>query len=901
MVPGSGFGIQQWGWTMEEPIQVLGETPWITRSQVPLTPAATIRMLTSLESYLETGAGSPYLAGVLRRIGVDRILLRHDLDQGAAQSISSGLVSQALASSPGIERVETFGRLAFGPAIEVYDVVGGADGYRVRDADDVVTVASSVEDAVTAVGAGLVDEDQPMLVQGETGRAADIVGDGYRLRERAFGRVHDAESNVMAPGDPYHAGRVLPNYPGPDGSTPVSARYFGIAGVTATTANGYADVFGPVRPETAPWATLDGDPATYWLSAPFVPSLGQSIEIDLGQTHTLDDVALSEPLSVLGLDPVSSWRVSAGGASVVVTPDPVTRSAVADLGGVRADRLSVAVADGPAGGGQASLATIEIDGVTTSRSLAVGTRGTAPDLDLVFTAAAETRACSPTLLGPDCSLSRQRPSEESTGIDRTVTLDHAGRFEVSGDVVARSLPGTAQLLRPLGGIQVTGSSWLASDPGVSPRMAYDDDGATSWVADPRDPAPTLTFDLGRTRRITRLAISPPAPVAVRPTRVELSTDDESRVIDLDTLLDGVARFAPLRTDELTLTFSRPGDDTGRPLGVGEVILGPGRLSVPIDGAEPTGAVCGLGPQLVVDGRTRPTRVEGPIGAVIGNGRLAVSLCDGDLSLAAGEHRIVLRSSEQFQPVSLELRGDDARTSGSSSRTLGVVSRTDTRSVLEVSPGPEAVLSAPQSFNRGWSASVDGRRLEPVEVDGWAQGWVLPADTSGQVVLSFEPQRAYVVTLVGGLALMGLVLLTAAVVGVRTRLAPNSSTSPGSSPSPSPSADPAPDPRGRRGPRSWSPLAATVVATTACAVLGGVVGGPFVALAAALGSVLAGRRVLAVALASLLMLAGLLVVVVQLLDAPVTPDATADLLTGAGLALAMAAAWRHRSPDTAGAP
>ncbi|HET9422775.1 MAG TPA: alpha-(1-_3)-arabinofuranosyltransferase family protein, partial [Nocardioides sp.] len=133
VVPGSGFGIQTWGWTMEEPMQVLADSRWVTRSQVPLTPAPTIRMLSALEEYLESGAGSPYLRNMLERIGVDKVLVRHDLDPDVSLSTPSTLVALALARSPGIERVATFGELEFGPAIEVFEVqnaFGGSMGRR---------------------------------------------------------------------------------------------------------------------------------------------------------------------------------------------------------------------------------------------------------------------------------------------------------------------------------------------------------------------------------------------------------------------------------------------------------------------------------------------------------------------------------------------------------------------------------------------------------------------------------------------------------------------------------------------------------------------------------------------------------------------------------------------------
>ncbi|MBV9832565.1 MAG: DUF3367 domain-containing protein, partial [Marmoricola sp.] len=234
VVPGTGFGIQRWGWTMEEPLEVLGRRPWITRSQVPLTPAASIRMQTALEGFIETGSGSPYLGDMLQRIGVHFILVRHDLDARIADAPISSLVSIALARSRGIHKVAQFGTAGAGPALEVFEVDGPAStGFRVRDVADTLTIGSGVEDAVTAIGAGMVGSDQAVVVRGDSGweRPVDILGDGYRKTERNFGRVHDTESEVMSPTDRYTGGRKIPNYPDAPGAEPVTARYLGFRGV----------------------------------------------------------------------------------------------------------------------------------------------------------------------------------------------------------------------------------------------------------------------------------------------------------------------------------------------------------------------------------------------------------------------------------------------------------------------------------------------------------------------------------------------------------------------------------------------------------------------------------------------------------------------------------------------
>ena len=152
------------------------------------------------------------------------------------------------------------------------------------------------------------------------------------------------------------------------------------------------------------------------------------------------------------------------------------------------------------------------------------------------------------------------------------------------------------------------------------------------------------------------------------------------------------------------------------------------------------------------------------------GQLAVRPCGGRIRLTEGEHRVELRSTEQFQPVSIALTaaGPNAPVEPVPPGAGGVVRRHPARARRRTGRGGDPLDAAelqPGLDRRAWTA----QELDPVQVDGWAQGWVLPEDTSGEVVLTFEPQRGYLITLIAGLVLLGLVLLWAAWVGLRTRL------------------------------------------------------------------------------------------------------------------------------------
>lgn len=768
VVPGSGFAIQQWGWTMEEPMVALARSPWVTRNQVPLAPAETIRMLDQLESTLETGTGSAFLGTMLSRLGIDHIVVRHDLDTEHADTIPSSLVSIALARSTGIRRVATFGQLAFGPAVEVFRVVPRRQPQvQVRDLDDVVTVASSAADVLTAVGYGFVGAAAPTITVGDLGweHPADIVGDSVRRVERNFGRVHQATSGVMSRQDRFRIDRRVHDYLLEADPVPIMAQYLGFHDVAASSSAGYADGVGAVLPEAAPFAALDGDPATAWWSDGFEQPVGQWLRVTLDSRQPLHKVTVAQPRTDR-VYRVTRWQVSAGGQDLVITSDPDTGSATVDFTGARADEITVtalAVADGSAAAGPVGISEVQIQGVSTGRTLTVPGVGAGRATNFMFTAEPETRGCVTTLLGPDCDPSRQRTSEESTGIDRLVSVGSAGRWDLTGVAIARSGPATEILIDPLGGVRAEGSSWLLGDPTISPRMAYDGSPTTSWIAADGDLHPTLHFTLPRPRTFTRLGVGAPASPAHAPSSAVITTPGgQIRRVDLN----GFGVFKPLRTGDFTIAFSGPRGVDG-PLGMSEVYLTPGKVTVPLVGAAPTGSICGYGPPVEINGHEYKTQVRGVIGDVVSAGPLGFSVCGAKhIRMRPGLNRVRIGSTEQFQPVDVRIAATTPHRATTSSRVARVLSSADTRWRIRVSAGKDALLSSGWNFNAGWVATLGGKTLQPLRVDGWSQGWKVPAGAAGIVEIEYVPQDRYLAGLLGGLGVLAVILVLALVDLIR---------------------------------------------------------------------------------------------------------------------------------------
>jgi arabinofuranan 3-O-arabinosyltransferase len=157
----------------------------------------------------------------------------------------------------------------------------------------------------------------------------------------------------------------------------------------------------------------------------------------------------------------------------------------------------------------------------------------------------------------------------------------------------------------------------------------------------------------------------------------------------------------------------------------------------------------------VDGQTYRTEVSGTLADVVAGRPLAWRSCDGPVRLDAGDHRIVAEQTAQFQPVTLALRpegGDDGAARRGQAPRMRIGTWGDERRVVSVSAGPAAVLRIPENVNEGWRATLDGERLEPVVLDGWQQGYRIPAGRGGDVVLEFAPGTWYRSTLLAGLVL-----------------------------------------------------------------------------------------------------------------------------------------------------
>lgn len=856
VVPGARRPAYDWGSTTDEITQPLLESSWAVRNSIPFTPPTTIRLLDAIEATLSSGAGSAGLADLLARSGISHVLFRADLDHGRSDTTRPAVVRQALQRSPGLTRVTTFGPVRGGPeavdelrdqgldvpgrALEVYQVNRRVEPVVAYDRTDVATVVGGPESLLDLAAAGLLSPAPTVLAgdaeasEAEAGGGSGPVAmtDGLRRREVSFGRSQDNVSHTHTGDEPLASSAPAHDYL-PDWAADWStvAEFEGISSIRAATARSQVSTPGGNRSEHQPYAAMDGDPTTSWQSAPYSHGDRQWIEVALENPTNITKVELSFDLTADVLP--TTVTVTAGYESRTVESfgDRMTF----DLDGIHAtQRIRISIDDTftlrALGAGVVGISEISIPGIRTSRTLRLpDAPATEQPPAVVVSADPRTPACFMVDGKPHCSTNAIRGSEDGRTIDRTLTLPAAETYDpqlwarpMDGSALHAALDEAVTAAQALGlAPEVSASSTGVPHPTRRPGAVLDGDPATSWSPATSDDAPILRLTWLRPQVISGLRFAvDPAVAATRLGSVRVIADDGIRGGLLGE--DGVLTLdPPARTNEITIQFLDPPsaasiDPYGfrlpepLPIAVGEITVLPGAPTSRADLDTPLTLGCGSGPTLTIGEETVTTALRGTVRDLLELREVPAEPCgtDPELSLGATEHRLIAAASQFATPTRVALVPQQ-RTGVLGPSALDVTAWAATERRVQVAEhAVERVLAVRENTNPGWQATLAGEPLRPMVVDGWQQGWVLPAGAAGEVVLRFTPDRPYQVALLtGGALLLGVALL--ALLPERR----------GSGPA-------RPARRPRRPTNRSLPLLA--VGATALILLGGLVGGALVA-------------------------------------------------------------------------
>ncbi len=323
------------------------------------------------------------------------------------------------------------------------------------------------------------------------------------------------------------------------------------------------------------------------------------------------------------------------------------------------------------------------------------------------------------------------------------------------------------------------SSSRFADPVGRPGAVVDGDLATAWAPAASEGNPLLRMTWSQPRAISGLRLRLNArAAATRLGAVQVIGDEGVRGGFLND--DGIVRFdEPLMTDAITiLLYGQPsaysydpysGWLEALPIAVGEITVLPDGPSSPIDQESKVDLACGSGPTIRVGAATLQTRISATVSDLLQMREIKAEPCDDGvrLSLSAGETRVVAAGSSLALPTRLSLV-PDVPTVSPTPTIIRVDEWSATQRRLHLDPhAVDRVMAVRENANAGWQASASGQVLTPLVVDGWQQGWIVPAGVSGEIVLRFRPDASYRAALAaGGVLLLAIVLI--ALVPARRR-------------------------------------------------------------------------------------------------------------------------------------
>jgi arabinofuranan 3-O-arabinosyltransferase len=802
VVPATAHGLYTWGSPIDQPLDVLARSRWAQRDFVPFGTAGSRRALDAVEQALMSGGEVPGLRDFLARAGLHEVVVRNDLDPDQIGYVPPQTVARTLEAS-GYRKVAGFGPLMTGgriaantpvqvqglfprrQAVEIYQPEG------VRRPGEVaakpVSATASVSggpESLLTLSADPSMAGRPTVLTGDrhpgTGTPAlQATGDGMRRADTRFGLVNSGTSytytadernpsgSLTDPGDPPR--QILPKS-GTRHQTTATLR--GALSVTASSSGNWLFQL----PRYDPVGAFDGNPDTAWAEGSAGTPVGQWLRIEFAQTLRLPDSLQLTPLPGDGMRAApTSVRVQTdtGSADSPLQPNGTPQTVKAPPGTAKWLKITITGSQTPKPGlSGAGFSEVSVPGVQVTRLLSLP--ADAERSDAPAEVVSLHRGSDPGGLSP---------ASAEVGLHRQFRTGSGGTYTIAGQALA--VPGGAldTLLaqvapgqRPR--VEITADSTSRTGTALSARNLLDGDITTAWIA---GDSPVLHLRWQGKKRVSEMVLAAAGGLSTRPEEVLINSPDGAATAGVDA--NGWVRFPAITTDRLDITISKTapltlhnpvaGQELQLPVGLNEVYLpelGSMLRTTPPPARARFSLPCGQGPALAVDGTLHATKASGRIRDLTERRPVKVQLCGdeakgGKLRLDPGRHTVEAGDAGPMALTDVTLTRGKPAAAASETRAVRAKDWSGDRRTVTVAPGQAVYLQTYENHNDGWKATLNGRTLTPLRVDGWQQAFLVPAGQGGTVTLTYEPATTYQAGLIGGAAAL---LALAALAFARRR-------------------------------------------------------------------------------------------------------------------------------------
>ena len=765
----------------------------------PNASAPAANYLAALDDTLQSGtAPRDFVSTAARYLGVDKILLRHDIDwqtEGGAPPLQT---AATLDGDRGLSDERNFGdpgEYLFASAADVDEQTAKLTPLQLFSVDDARTAlrAESAEGSLLVAGDGWsvpqltaagdlhtspsfeyaagLSTAQFQQRLSTSGRL--VLTDTNARRDTLTTRLTDGQGALLSAGEPLQVTRTL--------GTNTDDQTVLVRSGARVTASSYGGAFIGM-PYAVPENALDGNPETAWLFGDFGRADGQWLQIGLPKQQDLHTVKIAQVGGDSGVR-IDKVTVRAGSVQRTVSlPDSGYGSV--DLGGVRADTVRITI-DSTRGSGYnvVGIRDIELGGADDDGAVAVRAARTPLTFDTAYAAlsSAGKREFDTTPL--DVLLTRVRGGaagndDPESGLQRIVTLPDAREFGATATVRVTNAQERQRLQDDLAGyatdVRVTASGTTFDQAALRPSQAADGSSSTAWIpaSTGKDGATSMVgawWQINTARRaITSVTINQQRGIG---DDTGVSTRWADRVA---VLVDGKQVATATLKHDGTTTIPVPGDVQGSAVRV-QILSdsgaprGPAPRFVTID----TGARVHQGTGATAPDTCRDvTTVDGtavqmrPATDAVSASGTAWRACKSTLSLSAGEHTIA--PSDGYVLDTLQLHDQQpARVTAGATPTQQITRNDATRKTISIHGAGTVNVLIGQSYDARWTATANGKDLgAPQVIDGYSTGWRLTTSGDTVVDIHYAPQTSANVALAGS----GAFLLAALVLaGRRSRL------------------------------------------------------------------------------------------------------------------------------------
>ncbi|MCK1795796.1 alpha-(1-_3)-arabinofuranosyltransferase family protein [Streptomyces sp. XM4193] len=787
VVPSTAHGIYTWGSPIDQPLHVLAESPWAQRDYVPFGTPGERRMMDAVEQALMSGGEVPGLSDYLGRAGLHNVVVRNDLDPDQVGYVPPQTVKRTLEAS-GYKKVKDFGptvtagRIPADTPIEIqgfYPRQKSVEIYEPAEAKRPSRVAAQPVSETARLSGGPESmlplsadpnfRDRPVVLTGDNhpgigNPSLQVNGDGLRRADTRFGLINNNTSYTYTKDEKNHEGslqdagkepkQILPS---PQLKHQTVAELRGAKNVTASSSGSWLFHM----PQFDPVNAFDGNPESGWAEASAGDSTGEWIKIDFdGATDIPGSIDLT-PLAGDGVRPsVTGVKIETdrGSEESTLQPNDETQRVKAPRGTAKWLKLTITdVQESRAGITGAGFAEIEIPDVQVTRMLALP--NDAPGDRTESEIYSMHRSPDPGGLNP---------AGIESGLHRQFTSERSAEYTLKAS--ATPVPGSAyddmlDEIAPGSRDRITASAESVSPTGVSlsARNLVDGDLTTAWIAGDK---PVIRLSWPEKTEVDSMVLSAAGGVSAKPAEVEITSDDGAVTTSVDE--NGWARFEAMETDSMQITITKTapttlhnpvaGDDIQLPVGLNELhvpALEDFRVEAPA-GNRKFELECGDGPMIAIDGTLHATKASGKVSDLTERRPISVELCAGDqkngtIELDSGKHTLETGSGGPLAINDLTLTRGDTAPKASAEREVTVKDWAGEDREVEVGSGEASYLRTHMNINKGWKATLDGKELTSLRLDGWQQGYLIPAGEGGTVKLEYTPTTYYQ----GGLAVAGV--------------------------------------------------------------------------------------------------------------------------------------------------